>query len=372
MKVFIVHVSAGHGHKKVAEAIYQEFKDLSDGKVDVRLIDLLDYAPGFFKRFYPLSYYLAVKYAATLWGWCYHLTNQKLVLKLLNPLRVFFNSLQTRKLVELVRSEKPDWIINTHFLFPTVVGPLIEKGQIPSRMMTVITDFKVHGFWIHRGSELFVGMTEATRKNLIEWGIPDEKIVLWGIPVHSRFRKHLGRHLLLKELGLDETRRTILITSGSFGIGPTKKILEVLESLTPKIQAMVVTGTNESLYKDLRQKKYSYPVHVLGYVTNMDQLMEVSDLAIVKPGGSTVCELLVKACPFLMLEPIPGQEEGNGEVLILEGISQYVHQPTDLLTKWPQLEDPEFAKRLRAAILNFARPEAGLRIAEFINAQLFR
>jgi len=372
VKIFIVYASAGHGHKKVAEAIHQEFKDHSADPIDVRLIDMLDYAPAFFRRWYPLTYFLLVKYAPAFWGWCYHLVNHKIVLSLLNPFRFWMNRLHSKRLTELVVKEKPDWIINTHFLFPTVVGPMIEKQEIPTRMITVVTDFKVHSFWIHRGSELFVGMAETTRQNLIEWGVPDEKIVLWGIPVHPRFRKHLGRHLLLKELGLDETRSTVLITSGSFGIGPTEKILEVLAPLAPKIQTLVVTGTNQGLLKRLQSQNYPYPVHALGYVTNMDHLMEVSDLAIVKPGGSTVCELLVKACPFLMLEPIPGQEEGNGEVLILEGISQYLIHPEDLLTKWPELEDPESAKRLRSAIMSFARPEAGLRIVEFINAQISR
>ena len=372
MKVFIVYASAGHGHKKVAEAIYQEFKEVNQGVTELKLIDLLDYTPSFFRKSYPLIYYWMVKHIPQIWGWCYHITNIPILLKILNPFRRCFNFIQTQKFRTLLENEKPDFIINTHFLLPNVLGPMASRGSVSYRMITVVTDFKVHGFWINPGQEFFIGMCEATRKGLLDWGIPEEKISLWGIPIHPKFRKHLGRPLLQKEMGFDEGRRTLLMTSGSFGMGPTEKFLDVLKPLAQKIQVIVVTGTNKELLLKLSGKEYPFPVRVLGYVENMDQLMEVSDLAIAKPGGSTVCELLVKACPFLMLEPIPGQEEGNGEVLILEGISQYLKKPQDLLEKLAFFDDPNYAKRLRTAIANFARPEAGLRIVEFINTQHVR
>jgi processive 1,2-diacylglycerol beta-glucosyltransferase len=370
VKIFIIHASAGHGHKKVAEAIYQEFSDKSLQDTQVEVIDLLDYSTGFFKKGYPLVYYLLVKYFPSGWGWGFSLFNNKSVLNFINPLRRLFNKLQIGKLLAYIDREKPDYIINTHFLLPSVLGPLVEKNKSKCRMMTVVTDYKVHGFWVNPGQDLYVGMCETTKKGLVAWGIPDDKIALWGIPVQPKFRRHLGRHLLAHELGLEEGRFTVLLTSGSFGIGPAHEMLKALEEKSSKIQAMVVCGNNEKLYLDLVKQEFSYPVKVFGYVNNMDQLMEVSDLAIIKPGGSTSCELLVKACPFLMLKPIPGQEEGNGEVLVLEGISQFINTPQDLLDKWSSFENPAYAKRLREAISGFAKPEAGRRIVEYIYAQL--
>ena len=131
----------------------------------------------------------------------------------------------------------------------------------------------------------------------------------------------------------------------------------------------MVTGNNKEAYKQLKQKEYPFPVKVYGYADNMDQLMEVSDLAIVKPGGITTSELLVKGCPFLMLKPIPGQEEGNGEVLVLEGVSQVLDSPSDLTEKWALFDNPEKAKKLRENISKFARPEAGLRIVEYLGVK---
>lgn len=369
MKVWIVHASAGHGHKKVAESIYQEFQDKPHLDIEVKIIDVLDYSTNFFRKGYPSFYFHLVKHFPGLWGFGYNLLNNKAFLRFLTPFRRFFNKLQIPKLLDLIEKEKPDYIINTHFLLPSVLGPLVEAGKVDYRMMTIVTDYKVHGFWINPGQELYVGMCETTKKGLVDWGISADKIALWGIPVNPKFRKHLSRHLLLQEFGLEEGRFTVLLTSGSFGIGPTPEMLKILEEKSSKIQAIVVSGSNQNLYQSLQKQTYSYPVKIFGYVDNMDELMEVSDLAIIKPGGSTACELLVKACPFLMLKPIPGQEEGNGEVLVLEGISQFIQKPKDILEKWHFFEDPAYAKRLRDAISRFARPEAGLRIVEYIDAQ---
>src|SRR5258706_12154108 len=99
MKVFIVYASAGHGHKKVAEAIYQEFREVNQGAIELKLIDLLDYAPSFFRKSYPLVYYWMVKHAPAIWGWCYQITNIPILLKFLNPFRRFFNFMQTQKLL---------------------------------------------------------------------------------------------------------------------------------------------------------------------------------------------------------------------------------------------------------------------------------
>jgi processive 1,2-diacylglycerol beta-glucosyltransferase len=253
---------------------------------------------------------------------------------------------------------------------PGVLAPHVLKGKLKSRMITIVTDFRVHGFWVNPAQELYVGMCEATRRDLVNRGVSNDRIELWGIPVHPKFRKHLGRPLLMREFGLSEDRQTVLITSGSFGFASIPGLLECLEQLPGKIQLIFVAGANQKLYETLKNRTFRIPALILGYANNMDQLMEVSDVALVKPGGSTICELLVKACPFFMMKPIPGQEEGNGEVLVMAGISHYITSTKDLHEKWSLLADPQAAKRLRTAIAEFAKPEAGLRIAEFVRQEM--
>jgi len=52
----------------------------------------------------------------------------------------------------------------------------------------------------------------------------------------------------------------------------------------------------------------------------MDELMTASDLVLGKPGGLTTCEALAKGLVFVIVNPIPGQEERNSDHLLEAGV----------------------------------------------------
>ena len=54
MKILVVHATAGAGHKKAAEAIFNGLK--AKGGFDARLVDALDYTNPVFKKSYPGVY----------------------------------------------------------------------------------------------------------------------------------------------------------------------------------------------------------------------------------------------------------------------------------------------------------------------------
>jgi len=57
-------------------------------------------------------------------------------------------------------------------------------------------------------------------------------------------------------------------------------------------------------------------VKPFGYTQEMDELMAASDLALGKPGGLTTSEALAKDLVFVIVNPIPGQEERNSDHLL--------------------------------------------------------
>jgi processive 1,2-diacylglycerol beta-glucosyltransferase len=56
-----------------------------------------------------------------------------------------------------------------------------------------------------------------------------------------------------------------------------------------------------------------------GYTREMDELMTASDLVLGKPGGLTTSEALAKGLVFVIVNPIPGQEERNSDHLLEAG-----------------------------------------------------
>ena len=66
-------------------------------------------------------------------------------------------------------------------------------------------------------------------------------------------------------------------------------------------------------------ENFDKKVVVLGYTNKIPELMNIADVVISKPGGLTTTEILVSNVPFIIINPIPGQEEENARFLLNNG-----------------------------------------------------
>jgi len=109
------------------------------------------------------------------------------------------------------------------------------------------------------------------------------------------------------------------------------------------------------------------PVHVLGYVTAIPELMALSDLTVSKAGGVTTSEALVAELPMVLVNPIPGQEEENTAFLQSVGAAIVAPRPADLRHLIADLLDhPESLARLRNGARRVKRPGAAAHAAAAI------
>src|SRR6185369_807706 len=80
-----------------------------------------------------------------------------------------------------------------------------------------------------------------------------------------------------------------------------------------------------------------HPTRVLGFASNMHELMTVADLILTKPGGLTSSEALALGKPLFILDPIPGQEAANSDFLLERGAAVKVNRVEDLPFRVGQL-----------------------------------
>lgn len=359
MKIFIFHANAGHGHRKVAETLSAQITtDYPDWRCEVH--DALDFTPGFFRSIYPAVYYNSVKYTPKLWGWSYDFAETAFGNALIHPLRWHGNRMVAGRLLQKVLREEPDYVICTHFLSAQLLSRARTEGLISTKVIVVITDFIPHQFWVNTGTDLYWVMSTEGRDNLLKRGISADTIHVGGIPVENKFlpapekKEHLRR-----EWGMDSKRMTLLVTSGSFGLGPTEELLEDLEEFSESIQALVVCGNNTHLKERLENRSFAYKTKVFGFVDFMADVMEAADLLIAKCGGSTTCESLAKEKPMVVLDPIPGQEAGNASVLKERGASFFVQDHSEIKVILRNiLRHPQVMEDKLKAIRTLAKPRA--------------
>lgn len=359
MKIDIIHATAGEGHRKIAIAIQDAFARLKRQDLQVRLMDSLEYATPIFKATYAPVYNWAVMNAPKVWGFFYELLDNALIYTLLRPFRALTNSFHARKLCSDILRNQPDIVISTHFMPPEILGRAKLHGKLKAKMITVITDYYPHTFWVNPGTDFYWVMAEETKKDLIHRGVPAEKIIAGGIPVNPMFKPIGKKDEFRKKYGLETGRYTILLTAGSFGLGPQEAILEALKAFQDKIQCFVVCARNAELKKRLDKTTYPFPMKVFGFIDFMPELMEASDLMIAKSGGSSTTEALAKGLVMVVMTPIPGQETRNAKLLKACDAAFFLEKPEDIREIVQSiLSDPKIMEQKISAVKALARPDA--------------
>src|SRR5206468_5918633 len=172
------------------------------------------------------------------------------------------------------------------------------------------------------------------------------------------------KRTMRRKHGLKEDRTTILISAGGFGVGPIEHLVQSLLGLHHPVQIMAVCGRGKELKTRLdrmasRRLPPSISLHVTGYTTDMDEYMAAANLLVGKPGGLTTSEALAKGLVFVIVNPLPGQEERNADHLLEEGAAIRCNNLPVLAYKIDRLlDDPQRVASMRANVRRLARPRA--------------
>jgi 1,2-diacylglycerol 3-beta-galactosyltransferase len=132
------------------------------------------------------------------------------------------------------------------------------------------------------------------------------------------------------------------------------------------LELALVSGNNEALQETWHKADWHVPVHVYGFVDNIDDMMRAADLIVCKAGGLIVSEALSVGLPLLIAQAIPGQETGNAELVVQAGAGEMVEDGLDaLVTVCHWLEDGGRLLAERSArARELGQPDAAFRVAD--------
>ncbi|MFA6078202.1 MAG: glycosyltransferase [Candidatus Omnitrophota bacterium] len=364
--ILIAYATAGIGHKKAALAVKKALDDAQSKDVSAILIDALDYTSASFKWSYLQLYLTAVNKLSTLWGFMYYLTDNFFVNLFVSKLRRFNNWLNSKQLRAFLINSKFDVIVATHFFVSEVAADLKKKGLIRSQLITVVTDFRLHSWWVSPYIDTYVVSNHDAENDLLKYKTDPSRIKVLGIPVEPVFSKSLDKGKLRRDFELEEGIFTVLVVGGGFGMGPIEEIVKAICSIDKPLQMVVVCGHNDELVGKMKALGASSKVRmkVLGFINNVDEYMEAADILISKPGGITVSESLTKELPMVVISPIPGQETRNSDFLIRHGAAIKIEKFDQLSSVVSALIlDPAKINSLKEAIKKIRTPNASADIA---------
>jgi processive 1,2-diacylglycerol beta-glucosyltransferase len=363
--ILILSAQVGAGHVRAAQAIEQAFAEIGCDQ-PVHHVETLEYANPLFRRFYSKAYIDIVSNVPELFGWYYDRRerwNENASLKLA------FDKLNTRPFIKLLERYQPEVTVCTHPMPAAIVSWLIEQGRLSTRQAVVVTDFDIHVQWLCPNSvHYFVAIDEA-RAHLQAMGIPANEITVSGIPIDPAFSRPRDPELTRQQLGLRRDATVILISAGGFGVGRIDELISSLLRMERPTQVVAICGQNEELKSRLEQMAAgtvadtNMSIHIVGYTNQMDDYMAASDFVVGKPGGLTMSEALACDQVFVVVSPIPGQEERNADHLLEEGAAIRCNNLPVLAYKIERLLDnPQRLAWMRKNVRRLARPRAAFDI----------
>lgn len=366
-KILILSASVGAGHLRAAEALEKAFKQKNLAE-EVKNIDVLNYTNPLFRRLYGKAYLDMVNNMPEVLGWLYDSLDKPWENE---KRRLALDRLNTLPFINLLKKEKPDLAVCTHFLPSEIISWLKAKGKVNFPQAVVVTDFDAHAMWLcHHYEQYFVALNE-TKVHLSKIGIPAEKITVTGIPIDPIFSEKKDKSAMREKFGLEKNKLTIMVSAGGFGVGNIEHLLQALSELQTPSQIIAICGRNEELSKRLEKlaaeklNNERVTFKPIGFTKEMDEYMSASDLIVGKPGGLTTSEALAKGLIFCIVNPIPGQEERNSDHLLEKGCAIKCNNLPILAYKIDKLiKDTNRFEQMKKNVLNFAKPNAAFEISQ--------
>lgn len=365
-KVLILSIPTGGGHHQAAKAIENFFH--SRGDVDCRLLDIAENVNGALAEAVSKGYILTTTAVPKLYGSLYELLDQRE-----NPSTEasrtlkFLSQVFRKKLYAYIKEFQPDVIVSTHLFASLTLNRIAKHHPIPSKLISIVTDFTLHPTWEQVKSDYFVIASELLEYQAIKkWGTK-ENVLPFGIPIHPKFSEKRSMEEARNAIGA-QNKFTVLIMMGSMGYGTqAKDVIKKLDKIEYDFQILMVCGSNAKLKRRIERLKLSKNVKVYGFVDNIDVLMDAADCIITKPGGLSTSEALAKRLPILLMNPIPGQEDRNKEFMLNNGIALNISETYGVDEAVYQLITCPFKKEsLIENTKHFAKPFAARDLCEFI------
>lgn len=319
-RIMILYASVGGGHFKAADGIKKYFAD-NYPHYEVDMIDALHYTSKVVDKIVIESYLNMAKYSPKVWGEIYKYSEKQYSVANFSNM---VHKMLSQKLFKLFKEQQPDVVISTHPFITAMVASLKKNKKTSTKLCVVITDYASHKFWELRPEfvDLYFVANEEIKYGLVHRGIEESKILVTGIPISPAFLKEYNKDQIYSEFNLSPNKKTFLFfAGGQYGASNIKNFFNELLAVKGNIQIVAIAGKSTKSRKmfDKLAQTSSKKVTILGYTNKIPELMSIADFIISKPGGLTTTEILVSHTPFIIIKPIPGQEEENANFLTNNG-----------------------------------------------------
>jgi processive 1,2-diacylglycerol beta-glucosyltransferase len=358
--ILILSAGFGEGHNAAARGIRDGLLQIAP-ETSVEIRDLFAETFGPLNEFTCRGYLQLINRAPQIWSRLYSLIDRRTefrrALRWLAPVRY--------RLAQIIARDRPDAIVSVYPAYGHLLDEILgtAHGSTPKRVVCITDSISINGIWFRCSADFFLVANEQSAAVLERAGIRREGVRVLGFPVAPSFAA-----VTAERAATPPWRILYMINAGR---SSAPDLVQKLANITGT-ELTVTVARDEKLRRAVEAARAGGGGHfeIIGWTNELPQLLGRHHLLISKAGGATVQEAIAAKCPMIINQIVPGQEEGNAQ-LIAETNSGYVAQSPENVISAVGDAIGQNGKLLREWATNIAkisRPGAALEIAEFLLA----
>ena len=302
MKKKILLVTTTHtgcGHKSISDSLMDWLKEMPE--IQVVQIDGFEQLVSKHVKTIGDSYGVVTRHAKFLWKWTWDFGT-----RFNDAYCDLMSTWSEKRFLEIIEREKPDVVLTTHPMFNSSLLSVCERNGLKLPFVSVQADpVTVHPSWCDPRAALTICATDEAAQLTRRYGVPKERILKIGFPTRRRFTDLAQK---IDKLPYDPSRPArCLMMSGGEGSGMLGRYALALLSGTDA-KLTIVCGRNKQLKKRLEtllKRKYGERVRILGFVTEIENLMLESDIMIARGSPNSFFEGIVMNVPLVITGALP-------------------------------------------------------------------
>lgn len=365
MRPLILSCNTGAGHNAAGKAIREQFEK---NDVECQMLDALSFASESLSRFVCNFYVNMTIRAPKVFGAgyraCEHLSSPKI-----RSASYMANTGYAHSLYRYLAKNRIDTIVMCHIFPAQCLTHIRKRYPLHAQTYMISTDYDCCPFVEETSTDAFFIPHDSLAGEFIRRGVPEEKLLVSGIPTMEKFSHKTDKKEARAKLGLPEKKPIILLMSGSMGFGNLEEMVSLLRNrMRDETNIVVLGGNNERLKAVLRGHfGDDTRIHVMDFTTQADLYMDACDIMLTKPGGLSSTEAAVKNVPLVHTAPIPGCETDNMLFFNHFGMSLSGSTPIETAdTAIRLLERPEMQREIMSAQRQNTNPDSAKDIVRYI------
>jgi processive 1,2-diacylglycerol beta-glucosyltransferase len=366
-RILILTAAYGEGHNAAAHALATAFNDEAPGTAVV--VDVFALSCPRLNSLVRRAYLTAINSTPRLWRHIYAWMDRPgFMTSGLRMLRA-----QSRTLEAVIERERPVAICSTFPAYAALLQKLAREGRFSTPQFNIVTDsISINSIWWRPGCDGWFVPNEDSADVMRLAGVDPSRLHVTGFPVTPYFSRNEGIVGRPPLPGGGAPRVLYIVNSGTQNAEETARLLLAEDDW----EVTCTVGRDESLRRTLQAEaaRRRRRADILGWTDQIPNLLMTHHVVVSKAGGATTQEAIAARCPMVVNQVVPGQEEGNCELLLRHGAGALATTPAAVIATLRSAFSGDALgwRAWRAALEPMARPDAARAIAALVLAHVNR